>query len=210
MVMFIAMSVLGLSMLSAKSQKMVDLKSQNKVLDSQLSSLGRARKEVQQYSYFKQVAKSVIPSDKDQAHAVLDIFQLADEAGISLQSVTFPSSNLGSSVPPTSAADSTSTSGSNAQTAAPQTVISQAKPVTGISGLYSIELTITPATGPQVPANKQVTYPKMLDFLDRLERNRRTSQITQVNVQTLTGNVGSNQLINFSLTTNIFIRPSKT
>jgi hypothetical protein len=132
------------------------------------------------------VATSVIPNDKDQAEAVLEINQLAQAAGISISSITFPSSTLGSK---TSAAASASKA------------ISQAVPVPGIPGLYSLELTITPQVGASTPTDKQVTYAKMLDFLNRIENNRRTAQISQVNIEPNGGQ------INFTLVLNIFIKP---
>lgn len=204
--LFLAFTSLGLSMLSAKSQKMVELKLQSKTLDAQLSGLEAAKKDILKYSYFKTVAKTVIPNDKNQAQAVLDIFQIAQASGIDIQSVTFPASTLGSpssSTVPASGSSSSSSTG-DAQTAAPAKVISQAKPVTGINGLYSIELTIAPADNKQIPSSIQATYPKLLNFLDRIERNRRTAQVTQVTVQPSNDGAG---LINFSLTVNIFIRP---
>lgn len=195
-VVFFATVVFGLKSLSAKSQGLVDLKLKNKTLDAQLISLEVAKKQVEQYSYFNGVAKTVVPSDKDQAKAVLTIFQLADQAGIKIASITFPTSNLGG------AAGSTSAAGSSAATA-----ISQAKPVEGIKGLYSLQLTIVPETGPAVPADKAATYPKFLSFLKSIERDRRTAQITQVAVQPVTEQGAPSQAISFSLVVNIFIKP---
>lgn len=194
--------VAGMSVLKKQSAKMVDLKLSNQTADAQLSNLQTSKKEIAKFSYFKSVAQSVLPNDKDQAQAVLDIFDLANQSGISLQSVTFPSSNLGVGSATTS---TTSTNSTSAAAQAPAKKISQAQPVNGIPGLYSVQLTITPATGGQIPADKQVTYAKMLDFLNRIENNRRTAQITQVNIQPLTAN-GASQF-NFSLTVNIFIKP---
>lgn len=195
-VLFVAICVIGLSVLSTKSQKMVSLKLQSKVLDDQISSLTQAKKQVQNYSYIKSVAAEVIPNDKDQAQAVLEIFQIASESGIAIQSISFPSSTLGA-VTSASAASASSAS-----------IISQAKPVSGIKGLYSIQLTITPETGPQVPAAQRLTYAKMLDFFGRIEHNQRTAQITQVNVQPQGGTSGNSaSSITFSMTVNIFIKP---
>jgi len=179
----------GLSILKAESKKMVDLKLKNQTADAQLDNLESSKKEISKYSYFKNIAQTVIPNDKDQAEAVLEIFQLANQSGISIQSVTFPSSTLGSR---------TSATGASASA-----TISQAKPVKEISGLYSVELNIQPETSGQVAQDKVVTYAKMLDFLHRIENNRRTAQITQVNIQPNEDNTQ----INFSLTVNIFIKP---
>ncbi len=201
--LFIIICALGLSLLSGKSKSMVNLKIESMTLEAQSTSLAIAQKQVESYGYFKDVAKTVIPNDKDQAQAVLDIFQLANEAGISLQGVTFPASTLG--VKSTSV--SGTTAAADASSAAAKTVLSQAKAVEGISGLYSIELTITPETGPNVPDDKRVTYSKLLDFLDRIEHNRRTAQITQVNIQPQGVDGGTSQHINFTMTINIFIKP---
>ena len=193
---FAGIGILGLGILKDKSAQMVDLKLKNKTAESQLSNLEISKNDIEKYSYFKDVAKSVIPEDKDQAQAVLEIFQLAQAAGIGIQSITFPSSNLGArSTVPT---DSPATTPSAAATKA----ISQAVPVTGIPGLYSVQLTISPLSGAQLPPSQQITYAKMLDFLSRIENNRRTAQITQVNIQPASGG----QQLNFSLTINIFIK----
>lgn len=191
----------GLGVLSTKNQKLMDLKLQSKTADAENANLVAAKKQVEQYAYFNDIAKTVLPSDKDQAQAVLDIFSLADQSGIAIASITFPASSLGAKVAtPTPGAD-------NAATAAPAKAISQAKPVTGITGLYSLELTIAPQTGTSVANDKKVTYSKLLDFLVRIEHDRRTAQITQVNIQPLDSDSGPSQFVNFTMTVNIFMKP---
>src|SRR5476651_1037126 len=143
-IVFIAVTSVGLSMLKSKSQKMVDLKLQSAAAENQLTSLGLAKKEIKQYGYFKTVAQDVIPNDKNQAAAVLQINQFASSAGFQLQEITFPASTLGLST----AATSTSV---NAQTASPASLLSQATPVVGIAGLYSVQLTVTPQTDATLP-----------------------------------------------------------
>jgi len=198
-ILFFTVALFGLGLLGAKSQKLTELKQQNKTAEAQLSNLATAKKQVEQYSYFNTVAKTVLPTDKNQAQAVLDIFSLADQAGISVASITFPASSLG--------AKPSSPTSSNAATASNQSVISQAKPVEGIAGLYSLELTITPQSGPGVSDGRKVTYPKLLDFLSRIEHDRRTAQITQVNIQPQGSDSGPSQFINFTMTINIFMKP---
>jgi len=196
-ILFFATVLSGLNLLSAQSQKLVELKQQNNAADAQASGLATSKKQVEQYAYFNTVAKTVLPSDKDQAQATTDIFKLADQAGITIASITFPASSLGAK--PTATNDAAKASSKSA--------ISQAKPVEGIAGLYSLELTITPQTGGGVEDAKKVTYEKLLDFLGRIERNRRTAQITQVNIQPETSDSGPSQFIDFTLTINIFIKP---
>ena len=192
----------GLNVLSSESQKLVDLKLRSKTADAQAANLSASKKQVEQYAYFNDIAKTVLPSDKDQAQSVLDIFSLADQSGIAIANITFPASSLGNKVAP--AAPSSS---NNAATAPAASVISQAKPVEGIPGLYSLELTISPQTGPGVPDAKRVTYPKFLDFLSSIEHDRRTAQITQVNIQPLDSDSGPSQFVNFTMTVNIFMKP---
>lgn len=198
-VAFFAIVLFGLSLLSSKSQKIVDLKVQNQTADAQLANLESSKKQVEQYSYFKDVAKTVIPSDKDQAESVLEIFQMANASGIAIQSITFPASSLGL----TTSTTSTTTTQDATSTGSAKTALSQAVPVTGIPGLYSLALTITPESDSSVPANEQITYAKMLDFLNRIENDRRTAQITQVNIQPPT----ATQSLSFDLVVNIFLKP---
>jgi len=196
--LFIGLMFAGLSILGSKSDSLVKLKAQSQADDYELLNLEQAKKDVAKYAYFKEVAKTVIPNDKDQAEAVSEIFQFAQAAGIRIGSITFPTSSLGLTTGGLSAAQD-----ATAPTAA-STAITQAKPVTGIPGLYSLELTITPQTGNDVPVNLQVTYPKILAFLKSIEDNRRTAQITQVIINPPSS---TDQSLSFTLTTNIFIKP---
>jgi hypothetical protein len=194
-ILFFAVMIEGLSLLSTKSQQLVDLKVKSETVDAQLSNLVQTKKDVEKYSYFKTVAQTVIPNDKDQAEAVLEINQMASQAGILIQSITFPASNLGT---PATGGTTDATSSSSTHNA-----ISQAKPVSSIPGLYSLQLTITPDVSTALPPAQQVTYAKMLDFLNRIENNRHTAQITDVSIQPPTANLS----LNFNLVINIFIKP---
>jgi hypothetical protein len=195
---FLAVLFLGLSVLGSKSDALINLKVQVQAGDNQLRNLEQSKKDVQKYAYFKQIASTVIPNDKDQAEAVSEIFKFAQQAGIKIATITFPVSNLGLSTSTVSGTGSASDATNPSASA-----VTQAKPVSSISGLYGLELTITPQTGSEVPASLQVTYPKILAFLKSIEDNRRTAQITSVVVQPPTGT----QSISFTLSINIFIKP---
>ena len=199
-VIFVSVMFIGLSILGSKSQKMVDLKLQSEATENQLTNLGLAKKQIKQYGFFKTVAQEVIPNDKDQATAVLQINEFASAAGFKLQDITFPASTLGltTSGTPTSV---------SAQTASPGTVLSQARPVTGIPGLYSVQLTVTPQTDKSLPDSQQVSYDKLIYFLGRIESNHRTAQISQIIVTPIYNDDGSVRCLNFTLTINIFIKP---
>lgn len=209
-VLFVAISFVGTSILSKKSREMVDLKVKSAVIDAQLINLSQAKKDVEKYKSFNNIAASVIPKDKNQVQAIADIFQIAKESGIALQSVSFPNSNLGSKKPATKAGttDTNSTTKQPASaTTSTQSAISQAKPFSAVPGLYSLELTITPQVGDTVPPPQQVTFPKFIDFLSSIENNRRTAQITRVSIQPVNSAGGTTDLINFTLVLNVFIKP---
>ncbi len=198
-IVFFGVTVAGLGRMGQKSKQIVDLKVKSQTADSQLSNLEIAKKQVEKYSYFKDVAKTVIPSDKDQAQAVLQINQFANQSGIALQNITFPASSLGLT---TSATGVTAQQDATTKSSTHQ-AITQAKPVSGIPGLYSLQLIITDETDNSVPVDKTATFPKMLDFMRRIENNRRTAQISDITIQPAT----NNSSLTFSLTVNIFIKP---
>jgi hypothetical protein len=207
-VIFIAATFLGLSMLQKKSKSMTELKSQSKSLESQVTQLNIAKKDVDKYKFFNDVAKAVIPNDKDQVQAVAELFQMANESGILLQSVSFPASTLGTkaSTPAAGSTTTNTTTSTTAPTPSTKDVISQAKPVAGISGLYSVELVIGPQTGDKVPVDKKVNYEKMLAFLSKIERNQRTAQVTKVDIQPPKADSTSSDF-SFTFNVNIFIKP---
>lgn len=185
----VATLVVGNNMLQKKSQKLVSLKLENKVLEEQQVALKKAKADVAKNAELEKIAKAVVPQDKDQARAVREIVQIAQDAGIKLKSITFPSSNLGTAVVVTPSGGSTTPS---APVSSP---VSQAKPVEGISGVLGLEMSIAPDdTSP-------VSYKQFLDFLTRLENNRRTAQVTQIKIDPKGNN------IMFALTINIFIKP---
>lgn len=187
----IGILLMGDSILKGQSKKLLDLKLENKLLEEQQASLTQADKDIQKYEDLEQIAKAVVPQDKDQARAVREIVRIASETGISINSISFPASNLGGTG---------STNSSSATAAASQPVVSQAVPVQGVSGVYSLEMVITP------DSEQDITYYQLLEFLERLENNRRTAQVTSVKVTPITFNV-NNPIINFVLTINIFIKP---
>jgi hypothetical protein len=197
-VIFIATFVVGLSVLGAKSKTMVGLEVKSQTAETQLSNLQQAKKQVEEFSYFKEVAKSVIPNDKDQAEAVVEINDMANKSGLAIQSIVFPASTLG--LPSATATTDATASGSAGK------AISQAKPVSDIPGLYSLELIVTPDSSLDSPAT-QITYAKMLNFLSRIENNRHTSQISEVNITPPGAGPTLNSGLTFALTINIFIKP---
>jgi hypothetical protein len=117
--------------------------------------------------------------------------KIAGDSGIKLGAISFPASTLGQAVPKANPSDK----------AAPKTStppVTQVKPVDNIPGVYVMEINI------QQDANSPVSYDRLIDFLSRLEQNRRTAQVTSVTVQPNTQN---RSLLTFSLVLNIYLKP---
>ena len=186
-------------LLQSRAQKLVDLKTQSQVITSQQIGLAKAKKEVTTYSELNTIARTIVPQDKDQAKAVLEITNLAAESGIpQLSSITFPQSTLGGSA---AASTSTSTTTTPTPTAAPTASkgnLTQLTQVKGLNGVYQLQITIQ-----QSPDNS-VSYDNFLTFLSKLEQNRRTAQVSSISLKP---DAKDNAKVGFTLVVNEFIKP---
>lgn len=144
--------------------------------------LTKVKKDIATYSELNTIAKSVVPQDKDQAEAVREIVNLAAQSGIpKLSSIAFPPSTLGGGA-------ATKKTGA----------LTQVTPVKGIPGVYDLQITVTQANTDLVP------YGNFIAFLSRLEQNRRTAQVSSINVQPDQKSPGK---ISFTLVIDEFIKP---
>lgn len=175
----------GNQMLIKQNKKLADTKVQLANLDQVQTSLVTAKRDIEQYSVIEQIAKTVVPQEKDQARTVREIIKIADESGISITSISFASSTLGN----TSKSKSPTTDAGSATT--------QTEKVEGITGVEKLPITVTS------DSNRPVSYKSFLLFLERLEQNRRTSQVADINIQPNTDN---RNFINFSLKLNAYIK----
>lgn len=178
----------GNMLLEKQSSKLSALKAENESIELQQNALIRAKKDVERYGEIDEIAKSVVPQDKDQAKTVREIVQIANEHGVPIKSVTFPASDLGKTAP-------TTEGGSTAGSAEKQPAISQVKPVKGIAGVYFLEI--------QVDSAGEVPYQNFLNFLEGLEKNRRTAHVNNINLEP--SKDGSS--LNFNLTLNAYVKP---
>lgn len=176
------------NLLRKESDRLVGMKLDNIVLDQQQTSLLQSKKTLDQNKDLDAIAKVIVPRDKDQAKTVREIVNIASQTGIKLSTISFPTSSLGQSSKTSDDTPKTTTPGG----------VTQVKPVEGISGLYSLEITI------QSESSAPTTYPKLIDFLTKLENNRRTAQVTNVTVQPVPQNRNN---LTFSLIVNTFIKP---
>ena len=186
-------------MLQKKSSKLVDLKLENKVLEEQQSALLKANKDIEKYAELESITKAIVPQDKDQAKSVREIIKIAQESGISIASIAFPSSTLGTAAPKATTNSTGSDSSNSPQQNTPVTPpVSQVKPVEGISGVYQLEITVQSDTA------KPVSYSNLIFFLTRLEQNRRTAQVSKINIQPDPDDI---RLLTFNLVINVYIKP---
>lgn len=189
---------LGNKMLQNKSAKLMDLKLTHRVLEQQQVSLVQANKDVEKYAELDKTAKSIVPQDKDQAKTVRELVKIAEESGVTLASISFPSSNLGTVVP--KPASPTPATGETATTPAVPVIpsVSQVKPVDGIVGLYQLEINL------QSEATRPITYDNLQSFLSRLEQNRRTAQVSQISISPRPTDP---RFLSFTIAINVFIKP---
>lgn len=184
--------------LGMRATKLNKLKADAEVVATAQQALAKNKQDIAKYSELNDIAKSIVPQDKDQAEAVQEIVKLATESGIpQLSSVTFPASTLGSSAA-LSGTSSSASSSSASTTPKPSTGLTQVTPVPGINGVYDLQITITQ------DANSRVPYKNFRKFLGLLEQNRRTAQVSSINIQPDTKNP---DMIAFTLVIDEFIKP---
>lgn len=190
------------SILGSRATTLTSLKAKNSALNQEQSGLAVAKEQIKKYAGVQQIASAVVPEDKDQAEAVREIVNIASANGVRLSTINFPSSSLGSTAGGTSGG---STGGSTTPVTIGQVKInpktgnlSQLQPVKNIPGVYVLQLTV------QSDTSNPVSYNSFIHFLNALEYNRRTAQITSI---TLEPNQDNPNLLSFSLIINEYIKP---
>lgn len=174
--------------LHKEGDNLVELKLQKSVLDKQQKDLQQAKQDIVEYGELESITKSIVPQDKDQAQAIVEIANLANNAGISIGSIQFPESELGKVVK----------GAKNKQLNTSDSSTTQLTPVDGIKGVYAMEIKIANHKEIAVP------YERIIKFLSGLENNRRTAQVTNLSINPDQENP---QLFHFAITLNTYIRP---
>jgi hypothetical protein len=173
------------AILGSQATKLSKLKADNQALQDQQTTLAKNKKDIKKYAELNTIAATIVPQDKDQAEAVREIVNIASQSGISkLSSITFPSSTLG-------AVGTGAGVSSNPN-------LTQLTPVKGLSGVYELQITVTQDSSNRVP------YGQFISFLQRLEQNRRTAQVSGITIQPDTQNSNN---VAFTLVINEYIKP---
>lgn len=196
--------------LTESSKELSSLRTEVIGLENKQTELEKAKKILNDRTDDVATASQVLPADKEQARVVQEIYAIASQSNVSIDSVGFPSSTLGSTAAPkpatTTTTDPTATA-STVTTDAPKPVktVSQATPVKEIPGVQSIELSIGTITSKDTSI-KGVRYEEMMTLIRLIERNRRTMQIRSIGIgqsQTINGN----PTYNLTLSIVIYIQP---
>lgn len=180
-------------LLGKQAAHLANIKLQDQTLEQQKVGLVRAKKDITTYSQLEKVTRQIVPQDKDQALAVREIIGIADKAGVSITSVNFPASTLGSTV-----SGGTGVTPSAAASASTKPALSQLTPVPNIPGVYQLQIVL------QNNSDTPTTYPKFYNFLAGLEKNRRTAEVSNIVIQPGSSN---RTLLTYTLTINEYIKP---
>lgn len=169
------------SLLTKKAMTLKQLKAEVENQSTLQSELSKNKRQLREYSALNQIAKTIVPQEKDQAVTIREISRMASESGIpKLSSITFPASTLGGATGVASANN-----------------ISQLTPVKGLASVYSLPVTVT------LSSTNSVSYSQFMVFLDKLEQNRRTAQVTSVNITPLASDPSR---ISFNLVINKYVK----
>lgn len=179
----VALLVFGNKYLDKQNAKLTDLKVESETIEVVQRSLIKAKKDLESDSIanLNKVVSSVVPQEKDQARTVRELVSIAERNGILLSTISFPSSTLGNNASAPGAA-------------APATTITQTKKVDGITNVERLEIS--------VQTSDAVPYKNFISFLQQLEQNRRTAQVSNIAVTPS----DKGDMVTFSLVLNVYIK----
>lgn len=180
-------------MLQKKAENLTTVKAASDSLDLQQAQLIKNKKDAVTYKDLNDIAKHIVPQDKDQAEAVREIVRIASESKIPrLSSISFPTSTLGAKALPGATGTTTT------PTPSLNNNLSQLTAVKEVPGVYDLKITISQSE------KDPVTYPVLITFLQKLEQNRRTAQVNSI---TITPSTLNPSLISFTLIIDEYIKP---
>lgn len=185
-------------LLTTQASKLTAAKAKSLALAQEQLSLDQAKKDIKTYANLNDIAKAIVPEDKDQAEAVREIVNMASQYGISLASISFPASTLGLTPGGTGTSAAAASSSAAAAASSKSSTLSQLTAVKNIPGVYQLPITVNG------DPNKPIAYDKFIGFLTALEHNRRTSQVSGI---TLAPSTQNHNLLSFNLNINEYIKP---
>jgi hypothetical protein len=180
------------------SDELVQAKLASRVDEEREKYYLQAKKDLEKYKDISATLVKVLPKDKDQAKAVAEIGRIADESGIEIKQISFPSSTLGEKkAAATTTTTNTTNSGSTTPTSSTPSV-TQAKPVEGVTGVLGIDTQVQFIS----TENKKLTYTQLITFLEKIEKNRRTMQVSSISITPK-----NSDQIDAAISLRIFVKP---
>lgn len=182
------------SLLVKQSDDLQQLKATSLALEQQKTGLIKAKADIQKYADLEKITKAIVPEDKNQAEAVREIVKIAEQNNVKLASISFPASSLGSGASKPGVNKITTPNSGSKNTKS----LSQLVALKNVPGVYQLVIQVESET------NSPVTYSSFIGFLDDLEHNRRTSQVSSVSIEPQATN---RNLLSFNLTLNGYVKP---
>lgn len=182
---FVGVITYGKNLIVAEGETLKEVRLESAVLDKQSEALNQAKRDIAEYEDLEKIAKTVVPQDKDQARTVLELVALARQSSITVTGVSFPDSALGES-------------GTRGKKTSASTDLTQLTPLDSPKGVYSMAIRID--TDPAQP----VSYQQLIGFLERLENNRRTAQVSNIQI---TPDTENRSVLSFNLTLTSYVKP---
>jgi len=178
---------MGTVLMKRSSVKLIQIKLNNIGHDITEQNFLQARKQLDKYRPVGEILQKILPKQKDQALAVKELYKISDETGVQIHSIQFPNSTLGQK------AGSTGQSGTGGATA--NSTLTQAKAVEGMPGVMGIDINLS--------IKNSVSYDNLINFLQKIELNRRSMQVKSITI----GRDSKNEGITANLIITIFVKP---
>lgn len=197
----IALTIYANTWLTSKADTIVSLKLDTALLVEKQNVNLKSARDLEKYESTRILLEKIVPKSKDQAKTIGELQTIAAEVGVTINTMTFPASELGATTTKTVV-------GSTPAAAAVNTsAVSQAKPVANIPGVLGIVVSLSQIDRKVGEAGDGVTYKQLLGFLEAIEKNRRTMQIKTLQVLPLKSVTGGVSGYSLTLTMNIFVKP---
>lgn len=189
------------SWLTKKSETLVTLKLETAALEEEQKVSQKAANYLEENESMRLLLEKIVPKNKDQANAIGELLKISDEIGVTINTFSFPASELGNNtknVAVAGTAPASTTSGAD--------IVTQAKPVINIPGILGIEVSLSQIDRRGGDSGSGITYDQLLRFLEAIEKNRRTMQIKTMQVSPLKSSNGKINGYSLVLTINIFVK----
>jgi Tfp pilus assembly protein PilO len=187
LVLFIGISAAGFYLtrqqLKQKAANLSTLKADVDAVDDSITDAKNVISQYEELSFIDDIASDVLPPNKVQSDLVEEIYTLANEAGITIRTINFVSPGGTPTTDPS---------------------LTQTVQLEGIPGVYSLPTSVS---------YEASNYNQFVNFLEKLEENRRKLQISRLGInpvrETIQGGGNSTFVSGYqgTLELNVYVRP---